>query len=222
MKKKLIILFTLLVILVCALSITSMCFAEEENASEDVVIEAQEEDVLTADNDAWTWLKETWARLKEVIGVSLSAIIGAIVIVAVKYITNKGFEKFDKANNPNAIAKDIKDGVLEGISNSALDVNMKPLMASQYREMSEQVYADLKKENELLKKMVYASVDCIEKLGAYFDCSVAVGDEAKQEFKDTIANAKALFNEPTQEVKATIEVVAEPTKETSKKVAQHY
>ena len=216
--KKLIIVLTLLVILVCALSITSICYAEEEVAEDVVIEEAQEE----ADFDFWAWAKETWLRLKEVIGVSLSAIIGAIVIVAVKYITNKGFEKMDKSHNPKAIIQEVKDGVLDGIATSKLNVNIEKVMDYQYREMSAQVYADLKQENALLKKMVYANINCLEKLGGYFDCSVAVSDEAKQEFKDTIEQSKALFDEPSTEITATIEVVAEPTKDTSTKVAQNY
>lgn len=215
--KKLVIVLTLLAILVCALSITSICYAEEDVAEDVVIEEAQEQEF-----DFWAWLDNFWARFKEVIGVSISTIVGAIVIVVVKYLTSKGLNTIEKNTNASTIADKTSDKLLANMSNMALNVNMKPLMESQYREMSEQVYADLKQENALLKKMVYANINCLEKLGGYFDCSVAVSDEAKQEFKDTIEQSKALFDEPSTEITATIEVVAEPTKDTSKKVAQNY
>lgn len=215
--KKLVIVLSLLVILVCALSCTAVCFAEDVEASEEVVIEE-----AIQEQDFWASVGEFWARFKEVIGISITTIVSAILVVVVRYIVNKALEKMDKTHNPKQMQSNIIDGVLDGMGNSVLNVNMQPLMEYQYREMSEQVYADLKKENALLKKMVYSNIDCLEKLGGYFDCSVAVSDEAKQAFKDAIAQSKALFDEPTTEITATIEVVAEAPKEATKKVAQNY
>lgn len=222
MKKKLLILFTLMMVLTMALTITSVCFAEE---SVEETAEATEIVAESSDNNATQWFKTTWEKVKErvlglVDGITIGSIICLIFSVVVKRSTNKGFDLIEKTHNSNVIADLTSDKISKKMSGTVLDVNVKPLMEFEYRKMSAEIHADMKKENDLLKKMIYANIDCLEKLGGYFNCSVAISDEAKKEYQDTIAKSKALFDEPTTEIKATIEVVAEAPKVETKKEAK--
>lgn len=237
MKKKLLILFTLMIVLTMALTITATCFAEEESV-DNVVYEnetlvdnsvdtTQSEE--TSDNNANLWFKTTWEKVKErvlgiVDGITIGSIVAIIVGVIIRRGTNKGFDLIEKTHNSNIIADLTSEKISKNMSGTVLDVNVKPLMEHEYRKMSAEIHADMKKENDLLKKMIYANIDCLEKLGGYFNCSVAISDEAKKEYQDTIAKSKALFDEPSTEVKATIEIVAEAPKETKKetKVVENY
>ena len=229
MKKTMLILFTLLLVLSIALTITATCFAEEE--TEVVVEETQTSEVVaeSSDNNANLWFKETWLKVKErvlglVDGITIGSIVAIIVGVIIKRGTNKGFDLLEKNTNSTAIADMTSNKIMEHLGNTALDVNVKTLMEHEYRKMSAEIFADMKKENDLLKKMVYANIECFEKLGNYFNYSVAISDEAKKEYQDTIAKSKALFDEPTTEIKATVEIVAEAPKETKKetKVVENY
>ena len=223
--KKLVILFTLLAILVCALSITSICFADDEIvASEEAVIEAQE---TSTDFNFGLWLKDVLSRAKTWIigggiGVTLGGIFATIIYAIAKFLVNKTLNTLTDKVNSTTIADKTSEKLLDNISNIALDVNVKPLMEYHYKQISAQVYDDLNKQNELIKKMILENTICLEKLGGYFDNSVAVSDEQKDEFYKSIENLKALAYEPSNEIEAQIEVVAEAPKDTSKKVAENY
>ena len=77
--------------------------------------------------------------------------------------------------------------------------------------MNEQINAEFKVDLQKQDDKTLATLEAIEKLGAYFDCSIAVSDEAKAEFKEAIEKAKALYTSDTK-VMAKIEVVAEAPK----------
>ena len=116
MKKKLLILFTLMMVLTIALTITSVCFAEEE--VDNVVYEnetlvdnsvdtTQSEE--TSDNNANLWFKTTWEKVKERVlglidGITIGSIVCIIFSVAVKRSTNKGFDLLEKTHNSTVIA----------------------------------------------------------------------------------------------------------------------
>jgi len=231
--KKLFILFTLVFVLTMALSITSICFAESEPlpiAQEDgeiVVEQAQEQE--TADNNALVWLKETWEKCKGWLigafsGVSLSLVVGAIMSVLIKRATNKGFDRLEKNTNSQAIADLSSEKILNKLSQTALDVNIVPVMTSQYKALSEEINAELVVEIQKQDKKNLAIIKCFEAFADYFKCSTAVSDEQKQALADTIAEAKDLYSNCDNKVTAKIEVVAEaPTpKKSEKKVVENY
>lgn len=221
MKKKLLILFTLVMVLTMALTITSICFAEGEVEATEPTSEVVEQ---TADNNASVWFSELWSKCKEWVigacsGISLSVIVSAIFTAIIKKATSKGFDSIEKATNSETIAEKTTEKMLDKWSNVALEVDIKPLMESQYKQMNEQINAEFKLDLQKQDKKTLALLESIEKLGAYFDCSLAVSDEAKQDFKNTIAEAKELFKGDTK-VSAKVEVVAEAPKETKKETKQ--
>ena len=216
--KKLLILFTMMLILAMALTFTSMCYAEEETTeqAEPVAEQIQE----AQEDEAMTWIKTTWENIKPRVlglfdGVTIGGIVAIIVGVIVRRGTNKGFDLIKKSTDAETMSDLVSEKAAKKMANTQLDVNIIPAMKSQYKALSEEINAELTLQIKKQDEKQLAILDSIDKLGSYFDCSVAVGDEAKQEFHDSIANAKKLFENDTQ-VKATIVVEATPEKKTKK------
>lgn len=208
MKKKLLVLFTLLLVLMVALSVASMCYAEEtEDAPEETTDAVVEEDF-----DFWTWAKDTWARTKEAVNVSFSAIVGAIVIVVIKRATNKGFDKIEEKTDANNIADKTTTKLLSNLADTKLEVDIKPLMAQEYAQLGCELKADINKRDAKQDKMNQALIEIAKALGNFYKNSVAISDEQKDAFDKAIAEAEALcVVQPT--ISAKIEVKAEAEKE---------
>lgn len=225
--KKLILLLTMMAILIVALSCTSVAFAEETEAVETEAIETTEQVETIETDETETWFNNLWNNVKEWAiafgsGISIAGIGSAIAYAVIKSTTQKTMNKITTNYNADTIANMTSDKMLQKWSNVALDVNIKPLMESQYKALNEQINAEFKLDLQKQDQKTLATLEAIEKLGAYFDCSIAVSDEAKADFKETIEKAKALYTSDTK-VSATIEIVAEAPKETKKaKVVENY
>lgn len=222
--KKLILLLTMMAILIVALSCTSVALAEGELEGETAIETTETE---TIDTETETWFNNLWNNVKEWAiafgsGISIAGIGSAIAYAVIKSTTQKTMNKITTNYNADTIANMTSDKMLQKWSNVALDVNIKPLMESQYKALNEQINAEFKLDLQKQDQKTLATLEAIEKLGAYFDCSIAVSDEAKAEFKQAIDEAKKLYTSDTK-VSATIEIVAEAPKETKKaKVVENY
>ncbi len=211
MKKNLIILFTLLVLIVGAFSMASVCYADEIAESETIIEEAP-----SVWEQVCQWFKGVWARGKEAIALTGGTILGAVVLAGVKYITNKGFEKIDKKINTSSIADETTKKLLNNLSNCVMSVDIQPLMAKQYAELQSELEYEMKEMFKKQDERNLALIECIEGFADYFKCSSAVSDEQKKALEEKIASAKALY-EGDKAVTATIEVKAEATSTNSKK-----
>lgn len=220
--KKLLILFTLVFVLTIALSITSVCLADEElpvaQEGEPAIEQTVEESA--PEDDALSWWKQTRENIKPRVlglfdGVTIGGIVAIIVGVIVRRGTNKGFDLIKKTTDAETMSDLVSEKAAKKMANTQLDVNIVPAMKSQYRALSEEINAELTLQIKKQDEKQLAVLDGIDKLGSYFDCSVAVSDEAKKEFHDSMAKARALFENDTQ-VKATIVVEATPEKKTKK------
>lgn len=223
MKKTLLILFMLVMVLCVSLTITATCFAEETTEATEVVEEA------TADNNVGVWFKTMWEKCKEwaigaFSGVSVSALVGGIVVVAVKKASSAGFDKIEKATNSTTIADATSEKLLNNLSSVALDVNIKPLMEWEYKKLYQQVNGNLEISLNKQDQKNLATLECFEAFANFFKNST-VPEADKQALSDAIANAKALYETHNTAVKATIEVNATPTTkevETTNTVAENY
>lgn len=237
MKKKLLILFTLMMVLTMALTITSICFAEEESV-DNVVYEnetlvdnsvdtTQSEE--TSDNNANLWFSKIWQKCKEWViaigsGLSIAGLGTAIGYALVKTLTTRTANKIADGCNSQTIADKTSKALMEHLGNIALDVNIKPILQSQYKAISENINAELSINLQKQDKKNLAVIKCFEAFADYFKCSVAVSDEQKQALADTINEAKALYENCDNKATAKIEIVAEAPKETKKetKVVENY
>jgi hypothetical protein len=200
---------------------------ENETLVDNSVDTTQSEE--TSDNNANIWFTKIWQKIKvwaigAFSGVTLSSIVGVIVAVVIKRGTNKGFDRLEANTNSKTIADLSSKAILEKISSVALDVNIKPVLQSQYKAMSEEINAELSINLQKQDKKNLAVIKCFEAFADYFKCSVAVSDEQKQALADTINEAKALYENCDNKATAKIEIVAEAPKETKKetKVVENY
>ena len=215
--------------MVVALSCTTYAFAEEIDGEE--VIEQETEVVETeqpVEDDADAWFSTIWNRVKEWAiafgsGISIAGIGSAIAYAVIKSTTSKTMNKITTNYNAETIADKTSAKMVEKWGNTAFEVDMKPLMEYQYRQMSAQINIDINKQNELFRDMMLAQLDTLETLGSYFDCSVAVSDERKEAFHNAIEKQRELFNTPKNQVQAKVEIVAEaPKTEKKSKVVENY
>lgn len=219
MKTKLLVLFTLLVILLVALSVATFCFADDEITPDETTESnpvVQEEEF-----DFWTWAKDTWARTKEAINVSVSAVVGAIVIVAIKRFTNKGFDAIEKKTDVNKIADKTTERLLGNLGDTKLEVDIKPLMAKHYADLQAELKLDIQKRDAKQDQMNIAMLGILKSIGGFYKNSVAISDEQKQEFDEKIAEAEKLCTGYTAPVTATIELKAE-AEETKETITENY
>ena len=239
MKKKLLILFSLVMVLCIALCYTSICFAEDEpvEAAVDeqpvvenapIVQEAQAEE-QTSDNNAWEWVKETWAKCKHVLigavsGISLSAIVSAIFIVFIKRSTNKVADKIEQNTNTNKIAELATEKFLANLADVKISMELKPMLESQVRATCEEVAQYFKREQIKNDEKNLALIKIMKKFAEFFNASVAVTDEQRQAVKEAIAEAEELYTNYNTTT-AVVEVVSQPKankQEIKTKVKENY
>lgn len=232
MKKNLLILFTLILVLSIALSITATCFAEDEALpiTEEAQPVEQEAENATPDNDAGEWFSNIWQKIKvwaigAFSGLSLGAIVSAIFVVVIKRALNKGIDKIESKTEASTISDSVSKNIEDHFAKTTIDVNIAPLMERQYLLLSQKVYADLDVAIKKVEEKYMAMVKCFEKLGHYYDGSIGVTDVQKQEFYDAVEYAKSLAEEePKTTAKIAVEVTPEKTEEkkTTKSVAEPY
>lgn len=225
MKKTILLLLTLMVLSIMVLSMGAICYAEEETIVENDTTITQTEE--TSDSNANLWFNKIWDKCKQWViaigsGLSIAGVGTAVGYALVKTFTSRTANKIADGCNAQTIADKTSEKLFNKMSNVALDVNIKPLMEHQYREMSAQINVDVSRQNELIKQALSKGFDSLEKLGSYFDCSVAVSNEAKEAFHKTIEEARALLDEPKKEISAKVEITAEAPKETKKDVTENY
>ena len=236
MKKTMLILFTLLLVLSIALTITATCFAEEEvdnvvyenetlvDNSVDTTISEQ-----TSDNNANIWFSKMWEKGKAwcigaFSGITIGGIIATIIYGMVKGFTAKATNTITTNCNSKDIADQASNKILDKLANVALDVNIAPVLQSQYKAISEEINAELNINLNKQDKKNLALIKCFKAFADYFSCSVAVSEDQKLALANAIAEAESLYSVSDSSVTAKIEVVAEPTKEEKKtaKIVENY
>lgn len=223
MKKKLLVFIGLVFILSVMLSIASVCYAD--SGVETVVAATSSEQ----DTTVVSMFSELWGKIKGWAiplfgGLSAGTIATAIAIVIVKWITNKTLGKIDKKLESKGIADKVCDTVKTSLVDTTVNLNVVPVMTSQYKALAENINANqialIKKQNEKEK----AILEAIKKLGGLFDCSVAVTDEQRAEFRKAIEDAEKIFEVIDTKVVGTVETNKEDLEVTieESKVLENY
>lgn len=223
MKKKLLILFTLVMILAMSLTITAYCFAEDEEVPVAEETQPVIEEAETADNNAVIWFQEVWEKIKvwaigAFSGVSVGSIVAVIIGVIIKRSTNKGFDKIEKKTDNKETAKIVSGEILKHLANVKIDVEMKSMVESEIRAIYEEITADMIKLMKKQDERNLALIKCFEGLAGYYKCSSAISEEDKQYMLDCIAEAKALYTNAPTSVSAVVEVKQDAKEESKKKI----
>ena len=149
-------------------------------------------------NEIWVWI------MSAIGGVSLSAIISAIIYGCLKGAFNKTISKI----NVESIADKATEKGVERVKKVSFTHNIQPLVESELKKVNEHSVEVLKKELADVQTKYDNVIDILDKLACYFDNSIGVAEEKKAELKQAIAKAQ---NKPMVAESVVVDEIVEPT-----------
>lgn len=149
-------------------------------------------------NEIWVWI------MSAVGGVSLSAIISAIIYGCLKGAFNKTISKI----NVESIADKATEKGVERVKKVSFTHNIQPLVESELKKVNEHSVEVLKKELADVQAKYDNVINILDKLACYFDNSIGVAEEKKAELKQAIAKAQ---NKPMVAESVVVDEIVEPT-----------
>lgn len=149
-------------------------------------------------NEIWVWI------MSAVGGISLSAIISAIIYGCLKGAFNKTISKI----NVESIADKATEKGVERVKKVSFTHNIQPLVESELKKINEHSVEVLKKELDDVQTKYDNVIDILDKLACYFDNSIGVAEEKKVELKQAIAKAQ---NKPMVAESVVVDEIVEPT-----------
>lgn len=149
-------------------------------------------------NEIWVWI------MSAVGGVSLSAIISAIIYGCLKGAFNKTISKI----NVESIADKATEKGVERVKKVSFTHNIQPLVESELKKINEHSVEVLKKELADVQAKYDNVIDILDKLACYFDNSIGVAEEKKAELKQAIAKAQ---NKPMVAESVVVDEIVETT-----------
>ena len=155
-------------------------------------------------NQVWVWI------MSAVGGISLSAIISAVIYGCLKGAFNKTIAKI----NVQKIADQATEKGIDKVKKISFTHSIQPLVESELKKVNEHSVEVLKTYMEEVSKRYENVINILEKLSAYFDNSIGVGEEKKAELKQVIKDAK------NGQITAESVVVEEIIEETPKSVVE--
>lgn len=148
-------------------------------------------------NEIWVWI------MSAVGGVSLSAIISAIIYGCLKGAFNRTISKI----NVESIADKATEKGVERVKKVSFTHNIQPLVESELKKINEHSVEVLKKELADVQAKYDNVINILDKLACYFDNSIGVAEEKKVELKQAIAKAQ---NKPMVAESVVVEELVEP------------
>lgn len=149
-------------------------------------------------NEIWVWI------MSAVGGVSLSAIISAIIYGCLKGAFNRTISKI----NVESIADKATEKGVERVKKVSFTHNIQPLVESELKKINEHSVEVLKKELADVQAKYDNVINILDKLACYFDNSIGVAEEKKAELKQAIAKAQ---NKPMVAESVVVDEIVEPT-----------
>lgn len=149
-------------------------------------------------NEIWVWI------MSAIGGVSLSAIISAIIYGCLKGAFNKTISKI----NVESIADKATEKGVERVKKVSFTHNIQPLVESELKKVNEHSVEILKKELADVQAKYDNVINILDKLACYFDNSIGVAEEKKAELKQAIAKAQ---NKPMVAESVVVDEIVEPT-----------
>jgi hypothetical protein len=149
-------------------------------------------------NEIWVWI------MSAVGGLSLSAIISAITYGCLKGAFNKTISKI----NVESIADKATEKGVERVKKVSFTHNIQPLVESELKKINEHSVEVLKKELADVQAKYDNVINILDKLACYFDNSIGVAEEKKDDLKQAIEKAQ---NKPMVAESIVADEIVEPT-----------
>ena len=149
-------------------------------------------------NEIWVWI------MSAIGGVSLSAIISAIIYGCLKGAFNKTISKI----NVESIADKATEKGIERVKKVSFTHNIQPLVESGLEKVNEKAVETLREELVKLDNKYNNIINILEKQAAYFDNSIGVPEEKKAELKQAIVEAQ---NKPVVAESVVVDEIVIPS-----------
>lgn len=153
-------------------------------------------------NEILVWIASTIG------GLSLSAIVSAVIYGCLKGAFNKTISKI----NVESIADKATEKGIERVKKVSFTHNIQPLVESGLEKVNEKAVETLKEELVKLDNKYDNIINILEKQAAYFDNSIGVPEEKKAELKQAIVEAQ---NKPVVAESVVIDEIVEPAPKTA-------
>lgn len=119
-------------------------------------------------------------------GVAVSTIVIALGGAFIKGIVNKAVAKVNLAE----VEKKAVDSGIDKLKTVSFKQSIQPLVTSELQKVTETVLHKVDEKLDVVDDGFYKVVNILEKLSAYFDNSIAISEEAKEELREALAEAK--------------------------------
>ena len=138
--------------------------------------------------------------------------IGGIVSCFFYAFFSAGIKKWINKIQIGDMVEKTVDESMERIKDLSINVQLQPLVNEALQDITKQVIETNKKAYEDVMNKVNNLIECFGKLATYFDNSIAVPQEVKDDLHNAIDNAKQLGIEAPKE-----EIIVKPLIEDTKK-----
>lgn len=158
-------------------------------------------------NQIWVWI------VGAIGGLSITGIITAIIYGVLKGGFSKAIAKIDV----DGIADKATDKGVERIKNISFTQSIQPLVESELKKVTEQANEYIENALKQTQENYIKLLKVLEKLSAYFETSVYVSEETKNELKQAIEDAGVEEIETEQEIEIVEPAVVVETPNKKKK-----
>ena len=145
-------------------------------------------------------------------GLSIAGIVSAIIYGCLKGAFNRTISKI----NTEKITQEATNKGIEKIKEVSFKHNIQPIVESELKKVREEMTACAQQELKEVKEQYSKLLNVMEKFAAYFDNSIGVPDEAKEELKQALKDAE--IEPTTAEISVDSEIVVEDTKSAEKPI----
>lgn len=154
-------------------------------------------------NTVWGWI------IASVGGVSLAGILTAIIVGCVRGGFARTIEKAGLEKTQEKAAELAAEKAVEKVKKVSFKQSLQPVIESQLKKVTEEAQELVKKELKETQDKYEKLLLVLEALSKYFDNSIGVSDDAKEELKKAIALAKEEPIDESIEEKVEIEEIHE-------------
>ena len=140
-------------------------------------------------SQVWVWIVSVFG------GVSLAGIITAIIYGSLKGAFNRAISKI----NTEEIANNTAEKAIAQVKQISFTQSIQPIAESELKKVTEQANEYVQKQLKDVQDGYNKLVNVIQKLASFFDGSIYISDEIREDFYNAVEDAKIEVPENSQE-----------------------
>lgn len=162
-------------------------------------------------------VNDIWSRIAPyltgaAIGTFIASIVTGVIVALIKGFITKSIARIDVKGQ----AEEVANKTIDRIKTQTIKQDITPIVKGEILKATELAYTQLLEENKKTREALAKVVEIQKAQAKYFDGSVYVSDEAKEELSKAIADAENFLDTPKPIIEAEIDVVKEETKKEEK------